>query len=87
MHHLQAPYCDYFLPNNRTIQRRPVGGRNNRTIKSQILDTVRCPANGARILFCRVTEGKVTSVRHRTDGARPALPLIGQAPKDLFFEI
>ena len=49
-----------------------------------MLDIVRCPVNDARKLFCRVTEGKVTSVGHRTNGARSAFPLIGQASEDLF---
>jgi len=78
--HLRAPYGVYFTK-NRTILRRPAGGRKNRTIFINFLDIVRCPVkfryylifHGARTAFGRVNEGKMTSAGHRTvPGRRPA---------------
>jgi len=78
--HLRAPYGVYFTK-NRTILRRPAGGRKNRTIFDHFLDIVRCPVkfryylkfHGARTAFGRVIGGKMTSVGHRTvPGRRPA---------------
>jgi len=52
--------------------RRSAGGRKNRTIFGQFLDIVRCPVkfryylklHRALAAFCRVIEGKMTSVGH-----------------------
>ena len=67
--HLRAPYGVFFTK-NRTIQRRPAGGRTNRTIFDHFVDIVRCPVklmyflkfHGARTAFGRVIEGKMISV-------------------------
>ena len=58
--HLRAPYGVYFTK-NRTILRRPAGGRKIRTIFFvNFLDIIRCPVkfsyyikfHGARTAFC-----------------------------------
>ena len=82
--HLRAPYGVYFTQ-NRTILRSPYGARpaTGRIVRFFInfLDIVRCPVkfryylkfHGARTVFGRVNEGKMTSAGHRTvPGRRPA---------------
>jgi len=70
--HLRAPYGVHFTK-NRTILRRPAGGRKNRTIFLSLLDTIRCLVklsyyikfHGARTAFCWVIEGTIASTGHR----------------------
>ena len=65
--------------------------QKNCMIFGQFLDTVRCPVklrcylkfHGARTAFCRVIEGKMASVGHRTaPSTQPAFAHIRQAPDD-----
>jgi len=85
----QAPYGVFFTK-NRTILRRPAGGRKNRTIFYHFLDIVRylvmfrhyLKFHGARTAFGRVIEGKMTSAGHRT-----AFAHIGRAPDNFLFRI
>ena len=73
-HYLRVPYLDYFTKNLRFYGAWPAAG----TIvgkKIKFLDIIQCPVkfmyymylkfHGARTVFCRVNEGKVTPTGHR----------------------